>query len=112
MLRSDLCDYSDAYIVVKGTITVVRPNNAKRNKSVAFKNNAPFINCISKINGVQIDNAEDLDVVMLMYNLLEYSKNHKKQQADDPSTPLSLNSKSFKYFKNLFAKYCRKNTRR
>ena len=62
MLRSDLCDFSDAYIVVKGTITVVRPNNAKRNKAVTFKNNAPFINCISKINGVQIDNAEDLDV--------------------------------------------------
>ena len=71
MLRSDLCDYSDAYIVVKGTITVVRPNAATKNKSVAFKNNAPFINCISKINGVKIDNAEDLDVVMPMYNLLE-----------------------------------------
>ena len=75
MLRSDLCDYSDAYIVVKGTITIERPNNAKRNKAVAFKNNAPFINCISKTNGVKIDNAEDLDVVMAMYNLLEYSKN-------------------------------------
>ena len=70
MLRSDLCDFSDAYIVVKGTITVTNPNNAKRNKAVAFKNNAPFINCISKINGVQIDNAEDLDVVIPMYNLL------------------------------------------
>ena len=78
MLRSDLCDFSDAYIVVKGTITVVRPNNAKRNKAVTFKNNAPFINCISKINGVKIDNAEDLDVVMPMYNLLEYSKNYKE----------------------------------
>ena len=78
MLRSDLCDFSDAYIVVKGTITVVRPNNAKRNKATAFKNNAPFINCISKINGVKIDNAEDLDVVMPMYNLLEYSKNYRK----------------------------------
>ena len=80
MLRSDLCDYSNAYIVVKGTITVTNPNNAKRNKAVAFKNNAPFINCISKINGVKIDNAEDLDVVIPMYNLLEYSKNYKKQQ--------------------------------
>ena len=86
MLRSDLCDFSDAYIV-KGTITVTDPitdtvtitvNDAKRNKSVAFKNNAPFINYISKINGVQINNAEDLDVVMPMYNLLEYSKNYKK----------------------------------
>ena len=78
MLRSDLCHFSYAYIVVKGTITVVRPNNAKRNKSVAFKNNAPFINCISKINDAKIDNAEDLDVVMPMYNLVEYSKNYKK----------------------------------
>ena len=80
ILRSDLCDYSNAYIIVKGTITIVRPNNAKRNKEVIFKKNAPFINCISKINGVKIDNAEDLDVVMPMYNLLEYSKNCKKKQ--------------------------------
>ena len=82
MLRSDLCDFSDAYIVVKGTITVTNPDNAKRNKAVAFKNNAPFINCISKINGIKIDNAEDLDIVMhrhyFRYNLLEYSK--KKQE--------------------------------
>ena len=70
MLRSDLCNFSDAY-VVKGTIAVPEPNNAKRNKSVAFKNNAPFINLISKINGVQIDNAEDLDVVMPTCNLPE-----------------------------------------
>ena len=73
MPRSDLCDFSDAYIVVKGTITVTNPDNAKRNKVVAFKNNAPFINGISKINGIKIDNAEDLDVVMPMYNLLECS---------------------------------------
>ena len=68
MLRSDLCDFSDAYIVVKGNITVTNPDNAKRNKAVAFKNNAPFINCISKINGVKIDNAEDLDVIMGVCN--------------------------------------------
>ena len=104
MLRSDLCDFSDAYIVVKGTITVTDPDNAKRNKSVAFKNNAPFINCISKINGVKIDNAEDLDVVMPMYNLLEYSKNYRKTTGslwnyyrDEPSNPLSSDSESFKY---------------
>ena len=78
MLRSDFCDYSHAYIVVKRTITVTNPDGAKRNKSVAFKNNAPFINCISKVNGVQTDNAEDLDVVMAMYNLLEYSKKLQK----------------------------------
>ena len=74
MLTSDLCDYSDAYIVVKGTITIVRPNDAKRNKSVAFKNNSPFISCISKMNGVKIDNAEDLDLVMQMYNLQQIRK--------------------------------------
>ena len=51
MLRSDLCNFSDAYIVVKGVITVTNPDDAKRNKSLAFKNNAPFINCISKTNG-------------------------------------------------------------
>ena len=77
MLRSDICDFSDAYIVVKGIIAATNPNNAKRNNVVAFKNNAPFINCISKINGVQIDNAEDLDLVMPMYNLLEYKKLQK-----------------------------------
>ena len=70
MLRSDLCDFGDAYIIVKGVITVTNPNDAKRIKVVTFKNNAPFINCISKINGIKIDNAEDLDVLMPMYNLL------------------------------------------
>ena len=102
MLRSDLCDYSDAYIVVKGNITVTKkiftvddfeaPNNTAANvtatntandnafgeKKLAFKNNAPLINCVSKINGVKIDNAEDLHVVMPMYSLLEYSKNYRK----------------------------------
>ena len=104
VLRSELCDFSDAYVVVKGTITVNDPDNAKGNKSVAFKNNAPFINCISEIDGVQIDNAEGLDVAMPMYNLLEYSKNYKKATGslwnyyrDKPSNPLSSNSESFKY---------------
>ena len=104
MLRSDLCDYSDAHIVVKGNITVTEPNDAKRNKAVAFKNNTPFIDCISKINGIKIDNAEDLDVIMPMYNLLEYSKNYTKTTGslgnyfrDEPSDPLSSDSESFKY---------------
>ena len=104
MLRSDFSDFSDAYIVARGIITVTDLDNAKRNKSVAFKNNAPFINRPSKINGVQIDNAEDLDVVMLMYNLLEYSKNYRKTTGilwnyyrDEPSNSLSSNSESFKY---------------
>ena len=74
VLRSDLCEITDAYIVVKGTITVTNPNNAKRNRAVAFKNNTPFINCISKINGVQINNAEDLDVVMPMHIYLNTVK--------------------------------------
>ena len=99
MLRWDLCGFSDAYIVVRGTITFTDPNNAKRNKIVAFKNNAPFINCISKTNGVQTDNAEDLDVVIPMNNLLEYSKNYRKTTGslwnyyrDEPSNPFSSNS--------------------
>ena len=104
MIRSDLCDFNDAYIVVKGTITVGAPNNAKKNKAVAFKNNAPFINCILKINGIKTDNAEDLDPVMPMYNLLEYSKNYRKTTGslwnyyrDERSNLLSSNSESFKY---------------
>ena len=56
MLRSDLCNYSDAYIVVKGNIIVTDPDNARRNKAAVFKNNAPFVNCISKINGEKTDN--------------------------------------------------------
>ena len=71
MLRWDFFDFSDAYIVGKGGIAVTNPDNAKRNKAMTFKNNARFINCISKIKGVQIDNAEDLDVIMPMYNLLD-----------------------------------------
>ena len=117
MLRSDLCDYSDAYIVLKGTITAEGDNNAnKPNKNLAFKNNAPFINCISKISGVKIDNAEDLDVVLSMYNLLEYSKNYRKTTGsvwnyyrDEPSNPLSSNSESFKYKTSITGKTPRNN---
>ena len=104
MLISDLCDFYDAYIVVKGNITLEDDNDGnKRNKNLAFKNNAPFINFISKINGVKIDNAKDLDVAMLMYNLLEYSKDYRKTTRslcnyyrDEPSNPLSSNSGFFK----------------
>ena len=63
---------------MKGEITVTNPNDANYKKNLAFKNNAAFINCISKINGIKIDNAEDLDVVMPMYNFFEYSKNYRK----------------------------------
>ena len=80
MLRSDLCDYSDANIVVKGTITVTRPGSIMYNKKLAFKNNDPFTSCISKINNTLIDNAEHLDTAMSMQNLLEYSKSYRKKQ--------------------------------
>ena len=78
MLRSDLSDYSDAYIVVKGITTVEGDNNSKkkRNKKLTFKNNIRFISCISKVNNTFIDNAKDLDIVMLMYNLFENSGNY------------------------------------
>ena len=86
MLRSNLCDYSDAYILVKGTITVTAPgvnNNAnnirdKRNRPLILKNNAPFISCITRNNGELIEDANDLDIVIPIYNLLKYSKNYRK----------------------------------
>ena len=98
MLRSDLCDCSDAYIVVKGDITLTETNRREfintRNRFLAFKSNVPFTNCISKINNILIDNAEDLDIVMPMYNLLEYSKNYRKTKGslwnyyrDEPNNP-------------------------
>ena len=86
-LRSNLCDYSDAYILVKGTyILVTAPgvnNNAnnirdKRNRPLILKNNTPFVSCITRINGELIEDANDLDIVIPMYNLLEYSKNYRK----------------------------------
>ena len=108
ILRSDLYDFSGAYIVLEGDIIVTEPDNAKRNKSVTFENNAPFINCISKINGVKIDNAEDLDVVIPMNNLLEYSKNYRKTTGslwnyyrDELSNPLYSNSESSRYKTNI-----------
>ena len=83
MLRSSLCDYSDAYILVKGTITVANTaaveaaaNNT--NKNVIFKNCAPFTSCISRINNTQTDDAQYTDVVMPMYNLIECSDNYSK----------------------------------
>ena len=83
MLKSSLCDYGDAYILVKGTISVnntaaqgAAANNT--NKKVIFKNCAPFTNCISEINNMQIDNAKDIDIVIPMYNLIEYSDNYAK----------------------------------
>ena len=83
MLRSILCDYSDAYIFVNWNISV---NNTaaegdaanNTNKKVIFKNCVPFTSCISKINNTQIDDAEYIDIVMSMYNLIEYSDNYSK----------------------------------
>ena len=83
MLKSSLCDYNDACILVKGTITVNSTAAAgadarDANKKVMFKNCAPFTNCISEINNTQVDNAKDIDIVMPMYNLIEYSDNYSK----------------------------------
>ena len=88
MLKSSLCDYSDAYILVKGTITITGAGDDaaarqadERDKGVVFKNCAPFTNCISEINNTQVDNAKDIDTVMPMYNLIEYSDNYAKTSA-------------------------------
>ena len=83
MLKSSLWDYSDVYILVKGTIAVSNTAAAdadanNTNKKVIFKNCAQFTNCISEINNTQVDNAEDIDVIILMYNLIEYSDNYSK----------------------------------
>ena len=74
MLRSDLCDYADEYILVNGTITVTANAGAnniryKRYRKLILKNNAPFVSCITRTNGELIEDADDLDVVMPMYNL-------------------------------------------
>ena len=109
MLKSSLCDYSDAYILVKGTITIAEAGDDaaarqadERDKGIAFKNCAPFINCISEINNTQIDNAKDIDIVIPMYNLKEYSDNYAKATGrlwqyfrDDPNDNLA-ESESFK----------------
>ena len=109
MLKSSLCDYSDAYIFAKGKITITgrgadaaaREAN-ERDKGVAFKNCVPFINCISEINNTQIDNTKDIDIVMPMYNLIECSDNYSKTSRslwqyyrDEPNDNL-VDSESFK----------------
>ena len=109
MLKSSLCDYSDAYILVKGKITITGAGaNAAarqaddRDKGVAFKNCAPFTSCKSDINNIKIDYCLDTDIVMSMYNLIEYSDNYAKASGslwqyyrDEPNDNLA-NSKSFK----------------
>ena len=89
MLKSSVCDYSDAYILSKGRITVIAKNNSyaaarqadERNKGEIFQNCGPFINCNSEINNTEIDNAKDVDIVMPMYNLIKYSDNIWKVMA-------------------------------
>ena len=109
MLRSNLCDYADSYILVKGTITITGAGDDaaarradERNKGVTFKNCAPFTKCISRINNTDIDNAHDIDIVMPMCNLIEYSDNYSKTSRslwqyykDDPNDNLT-DSESFK----------------
>ena len=128
MLRSDLCDFSDAYIVVKETITLTKTNGRGfidiRNRSLVCKSNARFTNCISKINNEFINNAEDLDVVMPMYNLIKHSKNQRKTTGslwnyyrDEPNdfvannynTHPIINSASFKYKSSITGKTSNKN---
>ena len=105
VLKSNLCNYNDAYIIVKGKITVkVAPK-----KQVAFKNCAPFTKYITKIDGTTIDDVEDLDLVMAMHNLIEYSSNYSETTGSlwsyykDEATNFNANIgntddlKSFKY---------------
>ena len=109
MLRSNLFDYADSYILVKGLITIARAganadarNVDERDKGVTFKICAPFTKCITRINNTDIDNAHDIDIVMPLYNLIEYNDNYSKTSGslwqyynDDPNDNLA-NSESFK----------------
>ena len=110
MLGLSLCDYIDAYILVKWTITVIGEGTDdaaiaadRNNKQLVFKNWAPFTSCISDMKNTQIENGKELDVVMVMYNLVEYSKNYPKSQeimADSPRNMVT-DYESFK-FKSSF----------
>ena len=109
MLRSNLCDYADTYILVKGTITITGAGNDdaakqadERDKGITFKNCAPFTKCISGINNTDKDKAQDIDIVMPMYNLIAYSHNYSKTSGslwkyykDDPDDNIT-DSASFK----------------
>ena len=103
MLRSSLYDYADAYILVKGTITITGAGNDvaarqadERDKGVIFKNCALFVECINRINNTEIDNAKNIDIVMPMYNLIESGENYSKTSGslwqpykDDPNDNLT-----------------------
>ena len=109
ILRSNLCDYADANILINGRITItgdgadgVEKRADERDKGVIFKNCAPFVKCISRINNTGIDNTKDIDIVIPMYNLIEYSDNYSKtfgslwqHYKDDPNDDIE-DSESFK----------------
>ena len=104
MLISDLCDYSESYIVVKEDITVTNPGSIMYDKKLALRYNALFTSRISKINNTLIDNTEDLNIVMPMYNLPEYSKNYRKTTEsfwnyyrDEPNSGLGGNNNNVNY---------------
>ena len=117
MIKSSLCDYSDAYILVSGTITITGEEYSdtakrldERKKGVIFKIFAPFTDCVSKINNTQINNAKDLDDVMLMHNLIEYSNNFSKTSwslwlyyRDEPNDNIT-ESKSIKFKTDITGK--------
>ena len=116
MLKSRICDYSDAYLLVSGTVTIGgagADDNAKRtderDKGTIFKNCAPYTDFKSEINNTQIDNTKYLDVVMPMYNLIEYSNNYSKASIlqryymDDPNDNI-VNSKSVRFTVNVTKK--------
>ena len=107
VIKPNLCDYSDAYILVNGNIA-----NKADNASVAFKNCAPFTKCITHINDEHLETAENLDIIMPKYNLLEYSDNYEESSGrlyqfkrDEPppnNGDVSVDpSSSFKYKSNL-----------
>ena len=113
MLRSNLCDYADAYILVEGTITITGAGNDdaakrldERSIGIIFNNCTPFTKCISRINNTDIDNAQDIDIVVSIYNMIiaiiEYSDNYSKTSGslwqyykDDPNDNI-IQSESFK----------------
>ena len=110
MLRSNLCDYADGYILVNRRITITGTwadgagrRVDEKDKGVRFKNCAPFVKCINRINNTEIDNAKDIDTVMPIYNLIEYSDNYSKTSGnlwqyykDEPNDNIA-DSESFKY---------------
>ena len=114
MLKSSLCDYSDAYMLVKGTIRTTgagvdaaAKQADERDKGLIFKNCAQFINCKTEINNTEIDNAQDIDIVMPVQNLIEYSDNNSKTSGilwqyykDEPNDNLA-DPESFRYKINI-----------